>query len=215
MILGIETSSILCSLAWYENGRILLEYNIEKNQIHSTLLAELFNKGLHHLDKSINDISLAAIAIGPGSYTGVRIGMSFTKGLCYGSEIPIIGVSNFNVLALQTCINEMPLITLIDAHKGQFYYAKFTHKDKDFSDSGILEFEILNQYSNKETGVILDYYTKIDIKNEPWKNFAWVIQGRFNASYLCQAAEKKYNKYGTDDINDLEPLYLQAFAGIL
>ena len=100
MILGIETSGILCSIAWYENEHILLEYNIERNQVHSNVLADLFNNGMNHLNKRANDISLASIGCGPGSFTGLRIGMSFLKGLCFGSDIPIIGVSNFNVLAL-------------------------------------------------------------------------------------------------------------------
>ena len=56
-----------------------MEYNIERNQIHSTLLADLYKNGMKYLEKSASDISLAAIASGPGSYTGLRIGMSFIK----------------------------------------------------------------------------------------------------------------------------------------
>ena len=62
---------------------------------------------------------------------------------------------------------------------------------------------------------VLDYYTKIDAEAERWKNFGWINHGRFNASYLCQVAEIKFNKEGADDLNDLEPMYLQAFAGVL
>jgi tRNA threonylcarbamoyladenosine biosynthesis protein TsaB len=215
MILGIETSCILCSIAWYENEHILLEYNIERNQVHSNVLADLFKDGMNYLNKSANDISLAAISSGPGSFTGLRIGMSFIKGLCFGSDIPIVGVSNFNVLALQACSNEMPLITLINANKGRFYYAKFENKFEDFTEKGILEIDKLNQYSNKKTGLVLDYYTSIDMKDKPWKDFGWIANGRFNASYLCRAAEVKNKINGADDLNDLEPLYLQAFAGVL
>ena len=215
MVLGIETSGILCSIAWYENGQILLEYNIERNQVHSSVLADLFNDGMKYLDKKTTDISLAAISRGPGSFTGLRIGMSFIKGLCFGSDIPIIGVSNFNVLALQVCSIDMPFITLINANKGRFYYAKFANKFEDFTEKGILEVDKLFPFSNKETGVVLDYYTNIDTQNRPWKDFGWITNGRFNASYLCRAAEAKHKKHGTDDINDLEPMYLQAFAGIL
>jgi len=215
MILGIETSGILCSIAWYENDRILLEYNIEGDRVHSTILADLFNNGLNYLKKSVNDISLAAIATGPGSFTGLRIGMSFVKGLCYGSNIPIIGISNFNVLALQSCNNESSFITLINANKGRFYYSKFDNKAEEFTEKGILEIENLNQIANKNTGIIFDYYTDIHAKKEPWNNFAWLSKSRFNASYLCKAAENRFNKYGADDINSLEPMYLQAFAGIL
>ena len=215
MILGIETSGILCSIAWYENNQVLLEYNIERNQIHSTLLADLYKNGMKYLKKSAGDISLAAIASGPGSYTGLRIGMSFIKGLCYGADIPIIGVSNFNVLSLQACNNYLPFFALINANKGKFYYAKFENNNVDFSEKGIFEIERLNQYSNKDTGIVLDYYTKIDVNAAPWKDYGWISYGRFNASYLCKAAENKFNQQGADDLNDLEPMYLQAFAGVL
>ena len=215
MILGIETSGTLCSISWYENERILLEYNIERNQVHSTVLADLYKNGMNYLEKSAADISLAAIGSGPGSYTGLRIGMSFIKGLCFGSDIPIIGVSNFYVLALQACDNDSPFITLINANKGRFYYAKFENKSEDFTEKGIIDTDNLNRYSNKETGIILDYYTNIDLQIEPWKNFNGIINGRFNASYLCKAAEIKFKKHGDDDLNELEPMYLQAFAGVL
>jgi len=215
MILGIETSGTLCSIAWYENERVLLEYNIERDHVHSTILADLYKNGMNYLGKSVGDISLASIGSGPGSYTGLRIGMSFIKGLCFGSNIPIIGVSNFNVLALQTFNEDSPFITLINANKGRFYYAKFENKSGEFTEKGIIDSDKLIQYSNKETGLILDYYTKIDVKIEPWKNFNGIINGKFNASYLCQAAKIKFDKHGADDLNDLEPMYLQAFAGVL
>ena len=215
MILGIETSGLLCSIAWHENGQILLEYNIERKQVHSNVLADLFNDGMNYLNKTANDISLAAIGSGPGSYTGLRIGMSFIKGLCFGSDIPIISVSNFNVLALQACSNDMPFITLINANKGIFYYAKFANKSEDFFEKGILEIDKLNQFSDKKTGLILVYYTNINKNDEPWSEFGWITNGRFNSSYLCHSADVKHKKHGADDINDLEPMYLQAFAGVL
>ena len=104
---------------------------------------------------------------------------------------------------------------MINANKNRFYYAKFENESENFTEKGILESDELIQYSNKDIGIVLDYYTKIDVETEPWKNFAWINYGRFNASYLCQAAVKKFNKQGTDDLNDLEPMYLQAFAGVL
>jgi len=215
MILAIETSGLLCSIGWYENDQILLEYNIERTQVHSIVLADMFNNGLNYLNKSVSDLSLAAIATGPGSYTGLRIGMSFIKGLCYGSDIPLIGVSNFNVLALQAYYNDCSFITLINANKGKFYYAKFETNPEEFSEKGIIEIKSLNQIANKNTGIIFDYYTKINEKNEPWNKFAWLSKGRFNASYLCQVADNRFKKSGADNLNNLEPMYLQAFAGIL
>jgi len=126
-----------------------------------------------------------------------------------------LGVSNFNVLALQAYNNKSPFVTLINANKGRFYYAKFENESENFVEKGIIESEKINQYSNEETGIVLDCYRKFDKKTAPWINYGWITHGRFNASYLCKAAEKKFNKQGADDLNDLEPMYLQAFAGVL
>ena len=215
MILGIETSGSLCSIGWYENEQTLLEYNLEEEQVHSKVLADFFVKGMSKLSRSIGDISIAAIAIGPGSYTGLRIGMSFIKGLCYGSDIPIVGVSNFNVLALQAINNKFPFLALINANKGRAYYAKFENDAENFTESGIIEIENINRIASEQYGIISDNHLGITENKALLDNFSWVKTGHFKANFLCEAANNKFKKYGTDNLNNLEPMYLQAFAGIL
>jgi tRNA threonylcarbamoyladenosine biosynthesis protein TsaB len=215
MILGIETSGKLCSIAWYADEQLLLEYNVERENIHSTILAELFQMGMNFLNKKNADISLAAIGVGPGSYTGLRIGMSFLKGLCYGAEIPIVGISNFNVLALQACSLKKSFITLINANREKYYYAVFKNKYVDFSDKGIADISKISKFSKNFSGVVLESSLEIESDKNPWNNFDWIMHGNFRAFYLCKAAFEKFNTLGTDNLNELEPLYLQAFAGIL
>ena len=215
MVLGIETSGKLCSIAWYKDEQILLEYNVERDHIHSTILADLFNTGMQYLEKSTTDITLAAIGSGPGSYTGLRIGMSFLKGLCYGADIPIIGVSNFEVLALQACFENSDFITLINANKGKYYFATFDNNNEDMTEKGVANLEELKKISKNYLGLIYDGKFNVEEKEHLIKHFNWITVGYFNASFICKAGINKFNKFGADNINELEPMYLQAFAGIL
>ncbi|MFC2088843.1 tRNA (adenosine(37)-N6)-threonylcarbamoyltransferase complex dimerization subunit type 1 TsaB [Calditrichota bacterium] len=215
LILGIETSGLLCSVAWYQNNRILLEYNVEKPQIHAAFLADLISSGSKKLEISSQDISLIAISTGPGSYTGLRIGMSYAKGYCYGANIPIIGISNFQILSYRAPELNGYILTLINANRGRYYYAKFNNKFENLSEYGIVSEQDLNKFDLQDTGLVIDYYSQFNSNSKPWSELMWIQKVRFNASVLCEIAEKKYQEAGADDINLIEPLYLQAFAGVL
>ncbi len=215
LILGIETSGLLCSVAWYKENRTLLEYNIEREKIHGSLLANLVEDGLKYLNLKTNDISLIAIATGPGSYTGLRIGMSYCKGLCYGLNIPIIGISNFQVLRIQAPICNSLVVTLINANRGKYYYACFNNNTATISEMGIINDSEIERLAKNNTGLIIDYHSHFDPDSNPWSKFSWIQRGRFNTSFLCRAAENAYNTSGAVDLGNLEPLYLQSFAGVL
>ena len=215
IILGIETSGLLCSVTWYKDNQIMLEYNIEKPQIHTNLLADFVAKGMKELEISAGNIGLAAISTGPGSYTGLRIGMSYCKGFCYGQSIPIIGVSNFRIMTEQAPVDKNHIYTLINANRGKFYYAYYSKQNKKKFEQGIVSEPEIDKFDLSNSGAIFDYYSEIDPEKEIWKRFQWLHKVRFNASILCKAAEKKYIEKGADKIEEIEPLYLQAFAGTL
>lgn len=215
IVLGIETSGLLCSVAWYHDNQTLLEYNIEKPQIHASCLAAFIKTGLKYLNLSSQDISLVAVATGPGSYTGLRIGMGYTKGFCYGLNIPIVGISNFDVLLFQAPNLAKSFITLINANRGRFYYARFNNKNEKNVEQGVISESDIDKWGNEGLGLVTDYYTEINSKSKPWKDFLWIHKARFNSSVLCEIAEKRYKTVGADELNQIEPLYLQAFAGVL
>ena len=100
-ILAIETSEKLCSAAIMLNEDDFFELNIQQKNIHSEKLMEMISTLFNNADVQLKDLSHIAVSIGPGSFTGLRIGLSVAKGLAYGADIPIVPVPNFDALALQ------------------------------------------------------------------------------------------------------------------
>ncbi len=100
-ILAIETSERLCSAAIMLNEDDFFELNIQQKNIHSEKLMEMISTLFNNADVDLKDLSHIAVSIGPGSFTGLRIGLSVAKGLAYGADIPLVPVPNFDALALQ------------------------------------------------------------------------------------------------------------------
>jgi tRNA threonylcarbamoyladenosine biosynthesis protein TsaB len=212
IVLGIETSGVLCSVAWMLRDRILLELNIEKPNIHATLLADLIAEGFSKLTIERNDIGLVAVASGPGSFTGLRIGMSYAKGFCYGRNIPIIGVTNFEILAKQASLDITPVYTLIYAKHGRYYLGTF-EDGVNLSETKIVTSEQLPSILDKKYVVFLDnsFEENHDKIEQSSTN---IIKGKFSAVLVCQIGMNKFNNRGADNLDTLEPFYLQSFAGV-
>jgi tRNA threonylcarbamoyladenosine biosynthesis protein TsaB len=212
IVLGIETSGVLCSVAWMLQDRILLELNIEKPNIHATLLADLIAESFTKLKIERNDIGLVAVASGPGSFTGLRIGMSYAKGFCYGRNIPIIGVTNFEILAKQASLDITSVHTLIYAKHGRYYLGIF-EDGVNLSKTKIVTSEQLPSILNKKYVVFLDNFFE-ENHDKIEQSSANIIKGKYSAALVCQIGMNKFNNRGADNLTTLEPFYLQSFAGV-
>lgn len=134
LILNIETSATTCSVCLAENGIVVYEiHEIEPNQ-HAKILTVLIERLFHEAEKKYTDLDAIAFSSGPGSYTGLRIGASVAKGLCFGLDKPLIAVSTLQGLAWQMRTLVSPeketyfLHPVIAARKGAFYSALYDEK---------------------------------------------------------------------------------------
>ncbi|MDU1889838.1 MAG: tRNA (adenosine(37)-N6)-threonylcarbamoyltransferase complex dimerization subunit type 1 TsaB [Dysgonomonas sp.] len=124
-ILNIETATEVCSVAVSRDGNIIFEREETKGPSHAVLLGQFVNEAINMLRD--NDIKLDAVAVscGPGSYTGLRIGVSEAKGLCYGLNIPLIAIGSLMVMANGIKKREMDenilLCPMIDARRMEVY----------------------------------------------------------------------------------------------
>jgi len=124
-ILALESSALTASVAVCEDGRLLGEYTQNNGNTHSENLLPMVESLLSFLGLEISDIDGFAVSAGPGSFTGVRIGVATLKGLAFGSGKPCIGVSTLEALARNLCVPNGLICPVMNARRKQFYTALF------------------------------------------------------------------------------------------
>ena len=125
LILAFETSAKAASVALTENGKLLGESYQNTGLTHSQTLMVMAEDLLKQCGKTVNDITAVAVAEGPGSFTGVRIGVAAAKGFAWGRQIPCYGVSTLEAMALSLGAYEGHVCACMDARRNQVYNALF------------------------------------------------------------------------------------------
>lgn len=124
-ILAFETSAKAVSVALVEDGKLLGEYFQNSGQTHSRTVMELAKDLLKNCDLNAWDVDAVACAAGPGSFTGVRIGMAAAKGFAWGRELPLIGISTLEAMARNVMMADGIYCAAMDARRSQVYTALF------------------------------------------------------------------------------------------
>ncbi len=215
IILNIETSSTNCSVSLSNNNKLIdcLEKD-SPNYSHSQKLHSFISELMEKNNISFKDLDAVAVGIGPGSYTGLRIGLSAAKGICYALDIPLISVSSLENMVSNIQF-EGVIISTIDARRDEVYSCIFD-KDKKVLREELPE--IINSksyinYSKKDKVLIVGNGQKkckeiIDFNN----NFNWNINiQKPSASNMGDIAYKKFELNDFEDIAYCEPKYLKEF----
>ncbi|MCM1319501.1 MAG: tRNA (adenosine(37)-N6)-threonylcarbamoyltransferase complex dimerization subunit type 1 TsaB [Muribaculaceae bacterium] len=130
-ILNIETSDKCCSAAVCCEGEVLFEKREPEGMNHARLLAPFVQECMDFLARRELKLDAVGVSIGPGSYTGLRIGLSMAKGLCYGKDLPLIGVPTLQIMAVQAMFASFDwqgdelLIPMLDARRMEVYTATY------------------------------------------------------------------------------------------
>ncbi|MBN2425860.1 MAG: tRNA (adenosine(37)-N6)-threonylcarbamoyltransferase complex dimerization subunit type 1 TsaB [Calditrichaceae bacterium] len=225
MVLAIETSDIMCGVAFWHEDRTLLEYSMELPMQHAALVGRYVEEGLKFLAEddrqpsfTIDDIVIVSVAIGPGSFTGLRIGLAYAQGFCFGRDIPIVGISNHQVLADQRPIGQTKVITIIDARRNEVYLAEHRIAEGNFPeihDHKIVHMAQLAQYLDPETTLIIKSGIPFDndLINQLSRQCAVLQLVPYSAGRLARLGYEKFKRQGADDLDSLEPMYIRPFAG--
>ena len=130
MILAINTSTPQFGLALLdEDGTILAEYFMSKEKGHFGSLMPALDFLLSKLKADIHDQQAIVVATGPGSFTGLRVGLSTAKGLCHGLGVPLIGITSLRALASQIPSSGLPITPILHSRKEELYAAQFIRND--------------------------------------------------------------------------------------
>ena len=204
LILGIDTSTKICTCSIFdsENG-VIAETSLSVKKNHSNIVMPIIDNLFKISDLTINDIDKIAVAIGPGSFTGVRIALGIAKGLAMALNKPLIAINELDILEAIASGNENEIIPLIDARKERVYY-KYQEK---YVDDYLINL-ISNFDKNKKYIFVGDGATnyKNILKDNLGENA--IILPMYNAfpraSILCELALNKEEA----NIYTLEPEYI-------
>ena len=222
LILNIDTSSTVCSICLAENGKVIAERNDLSENRHASGLTTLITEVMRERGLALKDLSAVALSSGPGSYTGLRIGTSVAKGICYGLDKPLISVSTLQglayVMAQQFTDENGVYVAMLDARRDDVYMAIYDRNnviiEKDiFATASVVFPDIMKAYNVKNVyfgGPGSLKMKLICLNNE----FGTVIE-----NLICVASNINtisYNRFINGEFEDLtyfEPFYLKEFEG--
>ncbi len=212
-ILNIETATKNCSVSLAKNGETLICKEIsEQGYSHAEKLHVFIDEIIKESSIAIVDLQAIAVSQGPGSYTGLRIGVSSAKGLCYGVQIPLIAIDTLTTLALRVPQEDGLIIPMIDARRMEVYSAIFNSNKEMIRE---VQSEILTEETFiNETKTI--YF--IGDSNEKAKsvltksNFIFLDDIKFpSANEMSSFSYAKFLKEDFVDVAYFEPYYLKDF----
>ncbi|WP_277011337.1 tRNA (adenosine(37)-N6)-threonylcarbamoyltransferase complex dimerization subunit type 1 TsaB [Capnocytophaga granulosa] len=215
MLLCIETSGKNCSVALFEGLQLVSIREVHTEQFsHSENLHVFIEQVLKESNLQPKAIKAIAISAGPGSYTGLRIGVATAKGLCYGWDIPLIALPTLRILAEQVTYEFTDIeyiIPMIDARRMEVFTAVYSH---DFSPilgerAEILTESTFDTYLNKGKTIFLgDGITKFQAICKHKNAYFW--ENKFpSAKQMGRLALEKYQAQAFEDIAYFEPFYLK------
>ena len=213
-IILIETSTALCSVALAEDGVITSYKESSAPKAHASLTAVFIDEMLAERGLKISDCDAVCVSMGPGSYTGLRVGVSTAKGLCFGSGKPLIAVGTLDTLVAQAGIDGNPkfIVPMVDARRMEVYTAVFENGSQITETAPMIIDE--NSFAEQlEQGPVLfigDGAGKCaDVIRHPNARF---VQCWPKASSMLEPAMKAYKEKRFEDVAYFEPFYLKEFV---
>jgi tRNA threonylcarbamoyladenosine biosynthesis protein TsaB len=224
MILCIETATDICSAALCDDNRVLPVAEAPPGRSHASSLTLLVGQLLEESGLRASDLDAVAVSKGPGSYTGLRIGVSAAKGLAYAAGIPLIGINTLAAMC-SGYISSHPgeltpetlLCPMIDARRMEVYNALFRHDGTMFRETAA---DIIDENSFSD---LLSDYRIIFFGNGSEKcsetikdpNALFVKGFRLSASYLHMPAVNALRNKHFEDVAYFEPYYLKEFIATI
>ncbi len=225
LILNIETSTGVCSVSLALNGKLLIKKESIEGMGHSKLLTVFIEELFTESGVKIGSIDAVAVNKGPGSYTGLRIGVSVAKGLCYGLNIPLISVCSLQSLAYYTSLNvetyfcekeknKVLFCPMIDARRMEVYTALYNSDSEEIKS---VSAEIINGHFLSgllEQHKILFFGNGAPKCRDKITHENAIFAGPVitSAQFMQSISEEKFMKNEFEDVAYFEPFYLKNFV---
>jgi tRNA threonylcarbamoyladenosine biosynthesis protein TsaB len=215
-ILAVDTATKSCSVAIVQNGAVSAEVTLVRRQTHSKHLMEVIRRVVSFAGIPLSDLDGFAVTRGPGSFTGLRIGLGTVKGLAAASGKPIVGVSSLSCLATQARTPSYLICPIIDARKDEVYWSRYRYVDNQ-----------LNQFCPEQVtapeNVLTDigesclfvgdgarlYQKLIELRLGQLAHFAPDDQAIIRGTTVALLSQERFKSGNIDDTADLIPYYIR------
>ncbi len=218
-ILSIETSTSMCSVALHERGALLALAEIKEPGAHAEKLLLLVDEVFEKAALSFGDLDAVAVSQGPGSYTGLRIGVSTAKGIAYGLDIPLIGINTLQAMAASQPLNQGEfVVAVLDARRMEVYTQTFGYANQEITSIAALVLEECVFASILEKGRVYfvgDGAEKVKAyAQHPNAVFSGSWEQSLSAKNMGQLAFEKFLRQDLEDLAYFVPNYLKEFKAL-
>ncbi|MEA3504823.1 MAG: tRNA (adenosine(37)-N6)-threonylcarbamoyltransferase complex dimerization subunit type 1 TsaB [Bacteroidota bacterium] len=218
LILSIETSTSILSVALARDGKVLEFKEVDGRNSHSEYITLFIEEVLKLSGVTLNELDAVAVSGGPGSYTGLRIGVSTAKGLCYSKDIPLIAVSTLKSIAFATADKykddeKAVFCPMIDARRMEVYAALFDNENNEIREiaADIIDEKSYLEYLDKSRVVFSGDGAAKCKETIIAENALFYDEIKTSARYIAPIAEKCFNEKKFVDVAYFEPFYLKAY----
>lgn len=218
-ILSIETSTDVCSVAMSENGQCIFKEEDHSGPNHAVSLGVFVDEALSFTDNHAIPLGAVAVSQGPGSYTGLRIGVSMAKGICYGRDVPLLAVPTLEVMAVPVLLNheieeDALLCPMIDARRMEVYSAIYDRALKPLRETraDVVDGDTYLEFLDNHPVYFFGNGAAKCMETINHPN-AHLIEGiEPLAKYMFPLAERKWVQKEYEDVAYFVPFYLKDFV---
>lgn len=221
-ILNIDTSTDVCSVAVSENGACIFSKEDHSGPNHAVNLGVFVDEAMSFTDNHAIPFDAVAVSCGPGSYTGLRIGVSMAKGICYGRDLKLIAVPTLELLCVPVLLREIPdenalLCPMLDARRMEVYAGIYNRALKPVREIGadIVDADTYREYLDQQPVYFFGNGAKkcMGTINHPNAHLIDGIEPL--AKWMQPLAEKRLLNNQTEDVAYFVPYYLKDFVAKL
>lgn len=220
MLLAIDTATRMASLALHDGGRVRSEVTWEINDHHTVELTPRIMWMMSQAEVSESELSALAVSIGPGSFTGLRVGLAIAKGLALAIAIPIVGVPTLDIVAYAQTVTKGPLLAVLQVGRGKLATLPYRRVRGAWRAQGELQVVALDQIGEDWDSPVwlcgeLDATARAALSRRLGKQVKLIEPARSlrRAAFLAELGWRRVNSGHVDDLDSLAPIYIPT-AGV-
>ena len=219
MLLAVDTSTAQVGLALYDGAQVIAEYMWRSSQRHTVELAPAISELMTRCGLTMNEVRALGVALGPGSFTSLRVGLSLAKGVSLSRRVPLIGIPTLDILAAAQPSARLPLAAVVQAGRGRLAVGWYKSSRKGWQAKGparVVTVEALAE-EIESPSIVCGELTSEDreqLENNPDVHLVSPAQSARRPAVLAELAWVRWQKGEVDDDASLAPIYLHTVEPI-